>query len=120
NVNALAAGTYNVTITDANGCTLMLSFTLTQPTDLVMPTGFSPNGDGSNDAYVVHGLDGFPNNRMLVVNRWGNTVFDQLNYRNDWRGENQQGEALPNGTYFVVITINEGEQTMQNYVDLRR
>ncbi|MBK9193928.1 MAG: gliding motility-associated C-terminal domain-containing protein [Flavobacteriales bacterium] len=120
NVNALATGTYNVTITDANGCTLMLSFTLTQPTDLVMPTGFSPNGDGSNDAYVVQGMDGFPNNRMLVVNRWGNTVFDQLNYRNDWRGENQQGEALPNGTYFVVITINEGEQTMQNYVDLRR
>ncbi|MEO8069294.1 MAG: choice-of-anchor L domain-containing protein [Flavobacteriales bacterium] len=120
NVNGLAAGTYTVTITDANGCTLMLSFTLNQPTDLVMPTGFSPNGDGSNDAYVVQGLDGYPNNHMLVVNRWGNTVFDQLNYRNDWRGENQQGEALPNGTYFVVITINEGELTLQNYVDLRR
>ena len=85
-----------------------------------MPTGFSPNQDGSNDAYVVQGLDGFPNNHMIVVNRWGNTVFDQLHYRNDWRGENQQGEALPNGTYFVTITINEGEQTLQNYVDLRR
>ena len=120
NVNGLAAGTYTVTITDANGCTLTLSFTLTQPTDLVMPTGFSPNQDGSNDAYVVQGLDGFPNNHMIVVNRWGNTVFDQLHYRNDWRGENQQGEALPNGTYFVTITINEGEQTLQNYVDLRR
>lgn len=119
-VNGLSAGTYNVTITDANGCSIMLSFTLDQPTTLEMPTGFSPNDDGSNDAYIVQGLEGFPNNRMLVVNRWGNTVFDQLNYRNDWRGENQQGEALPNGTYFVIITINEGEQTLQNYVDLRR
>ena len=120
NLNGLGAGTYTVTITDANGCTLVLTFTLTQPTDLLMPTGFSPNGDGSNDAYVVQGLEGFPNNHMLVVNRWGNTVFDQLHYRNDWRGENQQGEALPNGTYFVIIIINEGEQTLQNYVDLRR
>lgn len=125
-VNGLAAGIYSVTITDANGCSLTVSFTLDGPNDLQMPTGFSPNSDGANDAYVVQGLDAFANNKLVVFNRWGNVVFEQLNYRNDWDGDNLEGEALPNGTYFVVLRVNPGgsteneEITMQNYVDLRR
>lgn len=115
----LPAGTYPVIVTDANGCTLELSITLTQPDDLAMPTGFTPNGDGQNDAFVVHGIESFPNNRITVFNRWGNAVYDRLNYANDWRGENQQGQDLPNGTYFVVLQLGT-ERSMQNYVDLRR
>lgn len=117
--DGLSAGSYAVTIMDANGCTLNLQFLLTQPDGFAMPTGFTPNGDGSNDAYVVHGIDAYPNNQITVFNRWGNVVFDQLRYRNDWRGENQQGEALPNGTYFVVLRLTS-DLTVQNYVDLRR
>ncbi len=119
-VNGLAAGTYTVTITDANGCSVTLSFTLDEPLDVVMPTGFTPNGDGSNDSYVVQGLDAHPDNRITIYNRWGNVVYDRVRYTNDWRGENQQGEQLPNGTYFVVLTLAPGSAPMQNYVDLRR
>lgn len=115
----LPAGTYIVVVTDANGCTVELTILLTQPDDLAMPTGFTPNGDGDNDAFVIHGLDAWPNNQLTVFNRWGNVVFDQLNYRNDWRGENTQGQALPNGTYFVILRLG-GDRTLQNYVDLRR
>ncbi len=116
---ALPTGTYTVTITDANGCTLELTIVLEQPDDLAMPTGFTPNGDGQNDAFVVHGLAGYPNNQITIFNRWGNVVYDRLNYANDWGGENRQGEDLPNGTYFVVLKLSP-ELTLQNYVDLRR
>jgi|GEM_PF-460222 len=119
-VNGLAAGTYTVTITDANGCSITLSFTLDQPMDVVMPTGFTPNGDGSNDSYVVQGLEAYPDNRIIIYNRWGNVVYDRVRYTNDWSGENQQGEPLPNGTYFVVLTLTPDGAPMQNYVDLRR
>lgn len=115
----LAARTYTVTITDANGCSLLLTITLTQPDDLEMPTGFTPNGDGNNDAFVVHGIDGYPENQLTVFNRWGNVVFDQLHYANEWRGENQQGKPLPDGTYFVILRLN-AELTLQHYVDIRR
>ncbi len=118
--HGLTAGSYAVTITDANGCKLDLSFELDQPTDLAMPTGFTPNGDGSNDAFVIHGIEGYRSNQLVVFNRWGNVVYDQLNYKNTWRGENQQGEPLPNGTYFVILRLNDGGLTLQNYVDLRR
>ncbi|MEO7081284.1 MAG: gliding motility-associated C-terminal domain-containing protein, partial [Flavobacteriales bacterium] len=75
--------------------------------------------DGNNDAFVVHGIDAYPENQITVFNRWGNVVFDQLHYSNEWRGENQQGQALPDGTYFVVLRLN-ADLTLQNYVDLRR
>jgi hypothetical protein len=47
-------------------------------------------------------------------------VYDRINYRNDWGGENMTGEVLPNGTYFVIVTIPSIDVTLQNYVDLRR
>ncbi len=120
NLYNLSAGSYTVTITDANGCVTVRTIILTEPQDLDLPTGYTPNGDGSNDYFVVHGLDAYPNNQFTVLNRWGNTVYDRLNYTNDWQGENTQGEQLPNGTYFVILTINKGERTLQGYVDLRR
>jgi hypothetical protein len=46
-------------------------------------------------------------------------VFDQLNYSNNWNGENQQGRPLPDGTYFVVLKLGDAI-TLQHYVDLRR
>ncbi|MBK7382575.1 MAG: choice-of-anchor L domain-containing protein [Flavobacteriales bacterium] len=120
NISSLSAGSYTVTITDSNGCAITRTFTLTEPDDLDMPTGYTPNGDGYNDAFVVHGLDAYPSNILTVMNRWGNVVYDRLNYTNDWRGENTQGDPLPNGTYFVILTINKGERVLQSYVDLRR
>ena len=119
-VTGLYAGTYSVIITDANGCEITLEFILDQPTDLVMPTGFSPNGDGSNDHFVVNGLDGYTTNHLVILNRWGNVVFERINYRNDWGGENLEGEPLPNGTYFVILEINGGGITLQQFLDLRR
>jgi flagellar hook assembly protein FlgD len=47
-------------------------------------------------------------------------VYDRLNYRNDWNGENTEGQMLPSGTYFVILAVNNGERTLQGFVDLRR
>ncbi len=59
--NNLTAGTYNVTVTDANGCTATTSTTITEPTALVASvpttTGVSCNGlsDGSATASATGG-----------------------------------------------------------------
>ncbi|MBP7514491.1 MAG: gliding motility-associated C-terminal domain-containing protein, partial [Flavobacteriales bacterium] len=119
-LEGLAVGTYTVTITDANGCTRVLEFTLTGPDGVEMPTGFTPNGDGQNDLFVIHGLENHPENQLLVFNRWGNVVYDRLNYKNDWGGENREGEYLPNGTYFVILRLGSDAMNLQGYVDLRR
>ena len=120
NLDGLPAGTYSVTTTDANGCVAEGVITLLQPLDLAMPTGFSPNADGQNDFFVVQGLEAFPNSRLEIYNRWGNLVFDADNYNNKWFGENNNGDHLPDATYFVILSVNGGEITLKNYVDIRR
>lgn len=119
-LNGVSAGTYSVIITDANGCTTTAIVTVEQPMDLDMPTGFSPNGDGLNDAFIVHGLESFPDNRFEVYNRWGNLVYEADDYMNGWRGTSDAGAALPDGTYFVILTINDGAIKLNGFVDLRR
>jgi len=67
--------------------------------ELVVYNAFSPNGDKDNETFTVTGLPDYPNNKLIVYNRWGKKVFEADNYQNDWNGDN-----LPTGTYFYVIT----------------
>jgi gliding motility-associated-like protein len=93
--------------------------------DLELPTGYTPNGDGYNDSYIIHGLSAYPENSFIVFNRWGNEVFHKDNYKNngdegDWHGQNNKGEDLPTGTYYVILTIKNSKLFLNTYVDLRR
>ena len=44
---------------------------------------FSPNDDGINDYWRIKFIDQFPNNTVMVFNRWGLKVFEQKGYTND-------------------------------------
>lgn len=121
--NGLVSGTYTVIITDANGCSATQSITLTEPYELELPNGISPNGDGFNDGLIIRGIELFPNNELIVFNRWGNIVYRENNYRNTtpWEGVNQSGVFLPDGTYFVVVQISGNEsKELKGYLELRR
>lgn len=88
---------------------------------LQLPTAFSPNGDGKNDGYEIKGVWQYPNNRFRVFNRWGNEVYNKSNYVNtDWIGQNNNGDPLPDGTYFVVFEVIGDDIRLSTYVDLRR
>ena len=94
--------------------------------ELDLPSAFSPNSDSHNDAYVIHGIELYPENKFIVFNRWGNEVYSKDNYRNygsddaDWKGQNKSEEKLPDGTYFVVLTIPKSDIVRTTYVDIRR
>lgn len=117
-------------LTDACGNQSSASQLLTVSETFVeaeLPTGISPNGDLINDNYVILNIDPemgiLPcawgeSNEIVIFNRWGNEVYRESNYRNTWAGTNQNGEPLPEGTYFVVFTL-DGEQH-STYIDLRR
>ena len=122
NLSGLPAGTYNVVVTDENGCAANASITLEQPMTLEMPEGFSPNNDGDNDYFVVRGIDAYESNEIKVFNRWGNIVYQKNNYDNTWDGTNNSGDELPDATYFVIVMVDtaDGAITLKGYVDLRR
>jgi uncharacterized repeat protein (TIGR01451 family)/gliding motility-associated-like protein len=68
-----------------------------------IPNVITPNGDGSNDRFEIKGLGRFVSNEIVIINRWGDSVYQRVNYQNDW-----SANGLSNGTYFyVLVTIDE-------------
>jgi gliding motility-associated-like protein len=114
------ASHYQVEVTDANGCKTVNDISLTEPNILEMPSGFSPNSDGKNDFFLIRGLESYPINALTIFNRWGNVIYEKINYQNDWNGSGITGQSLPDGTYFAVLDVENGKQVLKGYVELRR
>ena len=45
-----------------------------------MPKTFSPNGDGANDVFGPRGSGIFSINLLRIFNRWGEVVFEKVNF----------------------------------------
>jgi len=76
---------------------------------LFIPSGFSPNGDGANDVFVIDGAWNYPFVKLQVFNRWGNLVYHSYNYKNDWAGTAESGEKLPDDTYYFLVDVSDSE-----------
>ena len=92
---------------------------------LLIPQGFSPNGDGFGDTWVIQGLETFPLAGVTIINRWGNTVYVAAPYTNDWDGRSTNGltwdGALPAGTYWYLLDLGvEGEEVRSGYIYLNK
>jgi gliding motility-associated-like protein len=94
------------------------------PREIFIPEGFSPNGDNENDLFVILGTEG-KKVSIWVYNRWGNIVYENNNYQNDWNGTTSKGlvvlgDQLPDGTYYYVIDLNDGSKQYVRYLTIKR
>tara|TARA_Y100000768_G_C23954021_1_gene671767 strand:+ start:1 stop:1416 length:1416 start_codon:yes stop_codon:yes gene_type:complete len=65
---------------------------------------FTPNNDGINDFFVPINLNQYPNPHVLIFNRWGELVYENSNYQNDWSGTHyKSGQELKEGIYYYLI-----------------
>ncbi|MGQ9619529.1 MAG: gliding motility-associated C-terminal domain-containing protein [Bacteroidales bacterium] len=77
--------------------------------EIKIPGGFSPNGDGINDEFVILGLDlNYSECTLRILNSAGSEVFYTSNtggktWKN-WNGETDSG-PLPEGTYYYLLTF---------------
>jgi gliding motility-associated-like protein len=114
----LAAGNYEITIEDENGCTREVSGSIPVVNDpnhplypicfpnIIIPNIFSPNGDnssegGTNEFFFIDGLQAYPNSKIRIFNRWGNLVFESDNYKNNWDANESE-----DGVYFYTLEVN--------------
>lgn len=78
---------------------------------VIFPEGVTPNDDGYNDKLIFNLVDklGCPSNYaqsdITIFNRWGDKVFVQEPYENQWNGTTRDGGALPPGVYYYVLRI---------------
>ncbi|MDP1799840.1 MAG: gliding motility-associated C-terminal domain-containing protein, partial [Bacteroidota bacterium] len=73
-------------------------------TDVIMPTGFSPNGDGNNDFFSPVGSAFFTTDfDFRIWNRWGQEVFRSTDPSVGWDGY-YSGQQAITGVYAYLIT----------------
>lgn len=103
---------YYVSSVDPNGCEssrVLIEVNIEYVFCNQIPKGISPNGDGSNDVFDLTGL-GVSN--VTIFNRYGREVYSfSGNYTNQWDGNTNEGEELPDGTYFYNVVTNDGKST---------
>ena len=93
----LIAGTFNVTVTDINGCTSTTSIVITEPTPIIL----TMNGNDENCLQA---------NGWATVSATGGTVAADYTYLWDG-GTNPATDSITNlsaGTYNVIVTDDNG------------
>ncbi|WP_165828934.1 T9SS type A sorting domain-containing protein [Flavobacterium sp. HTF] len=101
--NGLTAGTYTVTVTDANGCTATQAFTITEPAALVASNGGQTNVSCNGGT-----------NATATVSVTGGTT----GYTYSWSpsgGTSASASGLSAGTYTVTVTDANACQTTQSF-----
>lgn len=107
-----------VEITDKFGNKETVTIPVTVTSDaLIVHNGISPNDDGTNDNFVIEGLDN-PKNTVAVYDTYGREVLKASNYKNDWKGT-FENKLLPDGTYYYVIENGE-KDTYTGYLQIQR
>ena len=109
--------TYTITVTRASGGTDSYDpgISVTKPTEtptldddvIVVHQGVSPNGDGINDFLVIDGIQAYPDNKLTIMNRSGQLVYEASGHDTtskvfDGHSNNNGHMQLP-GTFFYQL-----------------
>lgn len=94
----------------------------------ILPNTFTPNGDGQNDIFKPRFKRFIDRIDMKIYNRWGGLVFETTDADINWKGEDLQGKALPDGVYYytckyftnAVFPNPETEMPLSGYIHIIR
>jgi gliding motility-associated-like protein len=105
----LEGGIYSILVNDKNGCrpdaTLQVSV-------LQFPKFFTPNGDGTNDRWIIKGANKifYPNSSIAIFNRFGKRVAEIPIESQGWNGT-YNGKRLASDDYWYNITLIPADKT---------
>lgn len=94
--------------------------------NLSIPNAFSPDNDGVNEYWIIQGLGQFPDHQLTIYSRWETLVLREAPYKNDWNGElrasysNSNEQNLPEGTYFYILDLGNGQPPLKGFIYLKR
>ena len=60
------------------------------------------NGDGINEYFTIFNAEYAYDNCLIILNRWGNVVFEETYYRNTFNGHTNEGKKLNDGVYYFL------------------
>jgi gliding motility-associated-like protein len=107
---------YVLTGIDSNGCSARDTVTITidYHNNLLVPTAFTPNGDGRNDEFKVVNLSFQRLLEFRVFNRWGQEVFNTTDINKGWNGT-WKGVNQEMGSYQYLIRVGIPDGNTETY-----
>jgi gliding motility-associated-like protein len=109
-------GIYELVVTQ-NGCSFSETINvLSTACAGEIQKGISANNDGMNDYFD---LENFNVKQLKIFNRYGTTVYSKDNYQNEWYGQSDDGNDLPDGTYYYMIDLADS-QTKTGWIYINR
>ncbi|MFT5723268.1 MAG: gliding motility-associated-like protein [Bacteroidia bacterium] len=118
---------YKLVVTDELGCSdsAEKDIDVIQVITLDIPTLFTPNNDGVNDYLVLPGIESYPESEFVIMDQFGQKVYSQKGYQNDWNGIGNNGfysgQVLPEDTYFYFLDlIGEKDRVQKGFIVIRR
>jgi trimeric autotransporter adhesin len=115
----LVTTNYILLVTDEHGCMDLDTILITVLKDYLftVSNAITPNGDGSNDVWVIQNLENYPDNTVAVYNRYGQEVFSANGYNSTWDAK-YNGKTLPDGTYYYVLTFDGSSKIFKGGVTI--
>ncbi|AUD03802.1 gliding motility-associated C-terminal domain-containing protein [Spirosoma pollinicola] len=108
--NPIETTPYQLTAISVSGCLATFSVLVEVSEPLYIPSAFSPNADGQNDAWVIPNISSFPQVEVSIFNRWGELLFFSKGYAQPWDGTYHQ-EPVEMGVYTYQIRTLNGSLT---------
>ncbi len=83
--------------------------------ELDIPSGFTPNRDGTNDTWNIGNLVRYEDIYLTVFSRTGKKIFETNSPYREWDGT-YNGSEVPSGVYYYLIAINKYEKVYKGTI----
>lgn len=75
----------------------------------------TPNNDNKNETLYIENLNYYKTIEITIYNKWGQQVYDNKDYQNDW-----SGNQMPDGSYYCHVIVPELKKELRaNFMILR-
>jgi gliding motility-associated-like protein len=87
----------------------------------IVPTNLiTPDGNGKNDTWIISNIENYPQAVVSLFDMRGQLIFSTDNYQNNWDGRNGNGDALPDGTYYYIISMDNNHRIYKGSITVLR
>ncbi|NJM26695.1 MAG: PKD domain-containing protein [Bacteroidia bacterium] len=125
-VTYASEGSYTISITvksdqgcDGDASTVLNVNPKALLTDFSIKNVVTANGDEKNAFLYIERIEKFPDNEVVLLDRWGVEIFRRKGYNNDWDLV-VDGDFIPAGNYVCIVKENESGKVFSRTVTVIR
>ena len=119
NIGVISIGKHGLTVTDVYGCKVDTILSM-EPTPLEPDKFFTPNGDGVNDTWQIHGLERYPATLIYIYDRYGKELVKVKGQDfTGWDGT-YNNDKMPGSDYWYIVEVKETGKRFVGHFLLKR